>query len=130
MASDAAGYEKGRTYGVVIEAHGPLIDVRIDGQQIFSVVDATFGHGTIALYSCENAGSTFDDIVVEGLVGVNIPPVISSAAAVVPMISDRQTTQVRVLARDFVETDRLGEGQAIEVARLLLRENPKRIFGV
>jgi len=36
----------------------------------------------------------------------------------------------RVLAREFVETRRLSERQALEVATLLLRENPKRIFGV
>ncbi len=36
----------------------------------------------------------------------------------------------RVLAREFVETGRLREQQALEVARLLLRDNPKRIFGV
>jgi len=36
----------------------------------------------------------------------------------------------RVLAREFVETGRLNERQAVEVAALLLRDNPKRIFGV
>jgi len=36
----------------------------------------------------------------------------------------------RVLAREFVETGRLGERQAVELAGLLLRDNPKRIFGV
>ena len=36
----------------------------------------------------------------------------------------------RVLAREFVEPGRLTEPQAVEIARLLLRENPKRIFGV
>jgi glucuronate isomerase len=36
----------------------------------------------------------------------------------------------RVLAREFVETRRLSERQAVEVATLLLRDNPRRIFGV
>ena len=36
----------------------------------------------------------------------------------------------RVLAVHFVETGLMGERQAIETARLLLRDNPKRIFGV
>jgi len=36
----------------------------------------------------------------------------------------------RVLARDFVETALMSEQQAVETARLLLRDNPKRIFGV
>ena len=36
----------------------------------------------------------------------------------------------RVLAREFVETGRLTETQAVDTARLLLRDNVKRIFGV
>jgi hypothetical protein len=35
-----------------------------------------------------------------------------------------------VLAREFVETRRIGEAEAVETAQLLLRDNPKRIFGV
>jgi len=36
----------------------------------------------------------------------------------------------RVLAQDFVETGLMSEQQAVETATLLLRDNPKRIFGV
>jgi len=36
----------------------------------------------------------------------------------------------RVLAREFVEPGRMSESQALETATLLLRDNPKRIFGV
>jgi len=36
----------------------------------------------------------------------------------------------RVLAREFVEPGRMSESDALATARLLLRENPKRIFGV
>jgi glucuronate isomerase len=36
----------------------------------------------------------------------------------------------RVLAREFVETGRMSETQALDIATLLLRDNPKRIFGV
>jgi glucuronate isomerase len=36
----------------------------------------------------------------------------------------------RVLAREFVAPGRLNEPQAVETAQLLLRDNPKRIFGV
>ncbi|GAG48845.1 unnamed protein product, partial [marine sediment metagenome] len=36
----------------------------------------------------------------------------------------------RVLARDFVEPGLMDEEAAVATARLLLRENPKRIFGV
>ena len=36
----------------------------------------------------------------------------------------------RVLAKDFVETGLMTETQAVETARLLLRDNPKRLFNV
>ena len=36
----------------------------------------------------------------------------------------------RVLARDFVQTGLMSERQAVETARMLLRDNPKRIFSV
>ena len=36
----------------------------------------------------------------------------------------------RVLAREFVEPGRMSEETAVATARLLLRENPKRIFGL
>lgn len=101
LAHDAVRYEKGRTYQVAIEAHGPLLEVRVDGQEVFSVVDAALSSGTIALYSCENQGSFFDDITVEGLVGVNIPPRISLVDSAADVITDGQTTQVRVVAQDY-----------------------------
>ena len=36
----------------------------------------------------------------------------------------------RVLARDFIESGRGSEQEAVATARLLLRENPQRVFGV
>ncbi|MCX5683624.1 MAG: hypothetical protein NT049_08070 [Planctomycetota bacterium] len=36
----------------------------------------------------------------------------------------------RVLATEFVEPGCMTESQALETATLLLRDNPKRIFGV
>jgi len=36
----------------------------------------------------------------------------------------------RVLARDFVEPGRMTEEQALQIARMLLRDNPERIFGI
>ena len=36
----------------------------------------------------------------------------------------------RVLARDYVRAGRGSEDEAVELARLLLRENPRRIFRV
>lgn len=47
-----------------------------------------------------------------------------------PKFNMYRRTLARVLARDLVEPGRLTEEQAVEVARLLLRDNPRRIFGV
>lgn len=101
LARDAVPYEKGREYQVSITAHGPLLEVRVDGQEVFSVVDTALSRGTIGLYSCANQGSLFDDIVVQGLVGVNSPPRISAAGAGADLITDAQTAQLQVVAQDY-----------------------------
>jgi len=47
-----------------------------------------------------------------------------------PKFNMYRRSLARVLAREFVETRRLTEPQALEVARLLLHDNPARIFGL
>ena len=47
-----------------------------------------------------------------------------------PKFSMYRRVLTRVLAREFVEPGRMSESQALATARLLLRENPKRLFGV
>ncbi len=67
LAEEAIPYVVGQTYQVEIVAQGPQLEVWIDGVQIFAVTDASFAGGTIALYAWGNAGSAFDDVVVEEL---------------------------------------------------------------
>jgi hypothetical protein len=67
IAQDSEQYVTGRTYGLKISAKGNSLQVHIDGQLVFSVTDSTFAGGTIALYSCYNSGSIFDDVLVEDL---------------------------------------------------------------
>jgi Domain of Unknown Function (DUF1080) len=67
LAQDTAAYTKGKTYTLQIIAQGSSLKVLIDGKAILSVVDTSFSDGTIALYSFINAGSYFDDIMVEDL---------------------------------------------------------------
>jgi hypothetical protein len=69
LAQDAVPYVSGRTYGLKITAKGSALQVHIDGQLIFSVTDSTFAGGTIALYSCYNSGSAFDNVLVQDLNG-------------------------------------------------------------
>jgi glucuronate isomerase len=47
-----------------------------------------------------------------------------------PKFNMYRRSLARVLAREFVERGRMTEPQALEVARLLLRDNPARIFGL
>jgi Domain of Unknown Function (DUF1080) len=68
LAQDSVAYTKGQTYALQIVAQGSSLKVLIDGKTIFSVKDTSFSEGTIALYSYHNAGSSFDDVVVEDLV--------------------------------------------------------------
>jgi hypothetical protein len=72
LAQDFQPYVVGRTYGLKIAAKGSSLQVHIDGQLIFSVADSTFAGGTIALYSCYNQGSAFDNVLVEDLNTGNI----------------------------------------------------------
>jgi hypothetical protein len=67
LAEDTAAYTVGKTYALQIVAQGSSLKVLIDAKTIFSVTDTSFSEGTIALYSFINAGSSFDDVVVEEL---------------------------------------------------------------
>ncbi|MHC4727548.1 MAG: hypothetical protein ACYS17_10005, partial [Planctomycetota bacterium] len=61
-----------------IAAQGTSLQVSIDGTLVLSATDNSFISGTIALYSWGNAGSYFDDIVVDGSSGANQAPVASA----------------------------------------------------
>ncbi|HWP58318.1 MAG TPA: family 16 glycoside hydrolase [Candidatus Acidoferrales bacterium] len=67
LAQDAAAYEPGKTYAVEIFAAESWLAVKIDGAPIFSLAGLSPAEGTVALYSQQNAGSAFDDILVEDL---------------------------------------------------------------
>jgi hypothetical protein len=67
LAEDFVPYVTGKYYQVKIAAQGGSLQVSIDGSTVFTVVDSTFSYGTIALYSWGNAGSYFDDILVESM---------------------------------------------------------------
>lgn len=65
LAEDAVGYNIQQTYAVEIIAEGSALKINIDGQPVFSITDATFRRGTVALYSAFNQNSYFEDVVVE-----------------------------------------------------------------
>jgi hypothetical protein len=65
LAQDREVYKPGQTYAVQITARGSALTVAVDGKTVFSVTDASFDRGTIALFSYYNAGSYFDDIHVQ-----------------------------------------------------------------
>lgn len=67
LAQDEVVYETGRTYQLDVLAQNDLIEVRIDGEVVFSVQDASLAHGSIATYSWGNVGAVFDDIIVEAM---------------------------------------------------------------
>jgi Domain of Unknown Function (DUF1080) len=69
LAQDSAAYKTGQTYALQIVAQGSALKVLIDGNSIFSVTDSSFSDGTIGLYSYQNIGGWFDDVVVEELPG-------------------------------------------------------------
>jgi hypothetical protein len=65
LAEDSVPYTIGQTYQLRIIAQGTLLTVSIDGVPVFSVTDGALSSGSIALYTWANAGSYFDDVVVE-----------------------------------------------------------------
>ncbi|MEX0804354.1 MAG: family 16 glycoside hydrolase [Candidatus Binatia bacterium] len=67
LAQDTVPYTTGQTYKLQIIAQGSSLKVLIDGRTIFSVIDTSIAKGTIALYAHYNAGSSFDDVLVENL---------------------------------------------------------------
>ena len=67
LASSSGGYNVGQNYQLTMVAQGSSLQVAIDGQQIFSVTDTAHASGTVALYSSYNAGSVFDNVLVEDL---------------------------------------------------------------
>ena|GEM_PF-5241787 len=66
LAEDHVPYVTGQTYQVEIVACGPAMQVFVDGQLVLWASDVGLESGTIALYAWGNAGSYFDDVVVEG----------------------------------------------------------------
>lgn len=67
LAEDAVAYEIGQTYSVEVIAEGSTLKVNIDGAPVFSVTDASFPTGTVALYASHNENSFFDDVLIEDL---------------------------------------------------------------
>lgn len=65
LVQDSVLYNIGQTYQVHIGAQGSSLTVEIDGTPVFSVVDSSLATGSIALYTWGNAGSLFDDILVQ-----------------------------------------------------------------
>jgi len=57
----------GQAYQVRVLVLGSLVRVYVDDAEIFSVNDASLAQGSIALYSCNNPGSIFDNIVVRAI---------------------------------------------------------------
>ncbi|MGH7830541.1 MAG: family 16 glycoside hydrolase [Candidatus Binatia bacterium] len=67
LSEDAVSYVTGRTYELEIVADGSRLQVRIDGNLIFSDTDGSFDRGGLALYSWYNQGTIFDEVLVEDL---------------------------------------------------------------
>jgi len=100
LAWDKAKFAVRRTYKVSLVAYAEYLDVSIDGQRIFAVTDGTFASGTIALYSSNNKGASFDNVVVTNLRGADLAPLITAAQATPSLIKDTGATQLQASAYD------------------------------
>jgi hypothetical protein len=81
LADDSVVYVSGQSYDLEIIAEGMTLQVYVDGSLVLWADDSSLSWGTVALYSWGNAGSYFDDIVVEDLPGAYYGLVTSSVIA-------------------------------------------------
>ncbi len=62
LATNTAGYEKGRWYDIRVVLAGARITVFVEGRKDFEATDATFSAGTVGLHAWGNTGSSFRGI--------------------------------------------------------------------
>jgi hypothetical protein len=72
LSEDVVPYKQGQTYELEIIAKGNSLKVRIDDSDIFYDVDSSLTWGTVALYSCYNTGTYFDDVHVQDFNGATL----------------------------------------------------------
>ena len=65
LASDAVAFAVGQSMAVAVDATGDRLQVRVDGTRIFDVRDATHAAGQFGLYSANNSGARFEEVVVK-----------------------------------------------------------------
>jgi len=100
LASDKANMDKGTFYDIQVLAHGSLLEVYVDEKLIFAARDTSITSGTIAFYCHSNNRAFFDDMQVENLAGVNLPPRFTQMEASANRIFDTQTVQLHAQAYD------------------------------
>ena len=62
LAQDSVAYQMGRWYNVQATMARGIIQILLDGQELFNVRDTSHDQGSIALYSWNNPGAEFDDL--------------------------------------------------------------------
>jgi hypothetical protein len=72
LSEDIVPYNKGQTYELRILANGKHLTVKIDDADIFYAGDSSLTGGTVALYTCRNTGSYFDDVHVQDFNGTTL----------------------------------------------------------
>jgi hypothetical protein len=76
--SDSTAYTLNQTYVLEIIANGSTLTVKLDGVQLWTGTDTnTLTTGTVAMYSWQNTGAQFDNVLVRNLSvplsGINEP---------------------------------------------------------
>jgi hypothetical protein len=72
LATDATLDISGPPYELTIVADGMSLEMWINGRQLFSIADAQFPQGTIALYGSGRGANVFDNILVEDLATADV----------------------------------------------------------
>ncbi len=69
LAQDSVVYATNTWYHVEVVARGPRVQVWVDGQLVFDIVDSTFATGTVGVFCAANAGTYVDDLEAEPAAG-------------------------------------------------------------
>jgi hypothetical protein len=94
--SDSTVYTQNRTYVLEIIANGSTLTVKLDGVQLWSGTDTnTLTTGTVAMYSWQNNGAQFDNVLVRNLSvplsGINEPKRgLDRSRANLPMLANNE----------------------------------------
>ena len=80
LAEDDFTYNENQWYNLKLLLEGDSLQISFDGLLLFDLIDSSLSYGSIAPFSCGNAGSYFDNVIAYNI--DETPPVLISVRTV------------------------------------------------